>query len=231
MCVVAHAQTSLQLTRLNLAHLCPQAISSFFVSRVRSCLHLVLCFSPVGDAFRQRLRMFPSLVGGRSFTDSAALLLRWLMAAMTLDPCELQLLQQSSRSVRRSKALKNHAWFTVSAAHPHKLLLTPPTPTLLDPHHNPNDSTTMTPCTPAGQLLHHRLVQRVAPGGAGLCGPQLPGRGGAQRWAEGRGQPAAGGRGQLLRADAPVGGEEVKEVPGGAAQVGRGGGGMAGIQD
>eukprot|EP00879_Flechtneria_rotunda_P027853 GHRR01029880.1.p3 GENE.GHRR01029880.1~~GHRR01029880.1.p3 ORF type:complete len:106 (-),score=24.04 GHRR01029880.1:618-935(-) len=25
-------------------------------------LHLVLCFSPVGDAFRQRLRMFPSLV-------------------------------------------------------------------------------------------------------------------------------------------------------------------------
>lgn len=30
--------------------------------RARSCLHLVLCFSPVGDAFRQRLRMFPSLV-------------------------------------------------------------------------------------------------------------------------------------------------------------------------
>jgi dynein heavy chain len=30
--------------------------------RVRSCLHLVLCFSPVGEAFRQRLRMFPSLV-------------------------------------------------------------------------------------------------------------------------------------------------------------------------
>lgn len=30
--------------------------------RVRSCLHLVLCFSPAGDAFRQRLRMFPSLV-------------------------------------------------------------------------------------------------------------------------------------------------------------------------
>jgi hypothetical protein len=29
---------------------------------VRSCLHLVLCFSPVGEAFRQRLRMFPSLV-------------------------------------------------------------------------------------------------------------------------------------------------------------------------
>ncbi len=30
--------------------------------RVRSNLHMVLCFSPVGEAFRQRLRMFPSLV-------------------------------------------------------------------------------------------------------------------------------------------------------------------------
>jgi dynein heavy chain len=30
--------------------------------RIRACLHLVLCFSPVGDAFRQRLRMFPALV-------------------------------------------------------------------------------------------------------------------------------------------------------------------------
>ncbi len=38
------------------------AIYSYFVSRVRSCLHLVLCFSPIGDVFRQRLRMFPSLV-------------------------------------------------------------------------------------------------------------------------------------------------------------------------
>ncbi|WIA11828.1 hypothetical protein OEZ85_011917 [Tetradesmus obliquus] len=37
-------------------------IYSYFVNRVRSCLHLVLCFSPVGEAFRQRLRMFPSLV-------------------------------------------------------------------------------------------------------------------------------------------------------------------------
>ena len=38
------------------------AIYSLFVNRVRSLLHLVLCFSPIGDAFRQRLRMFPSLV-------------------------------------------------------------------------------------------------------------------------------------------------------------------------
>ncbi len=39
-----------------------QGIYSYFVNRVRSNLHLVLCFSPIGDAFRQRLRMFPSLV-------------------------------------------------------------------------------------------------------------------------------------------------------------------------
>jgi dynein heavy chain len=39
-----------------------QGIYAYFVNRVRSYLHLVLCFSPIGDAFRQRLRMFPSLV-------------------------------------------------------------------------------------------------------------------------------------------------------------------------
>ena len=49
-----------------------QAIASFFVARVRACLHLVLCFSPVGDAFRQRIRMFPSLVGRGSAARCAA---------------------------------------------------------------------------------------------------------------------------------------------------------------
>eukprot|EP00741_Cyanophora_paradoxa_P012299 tig00000169_g11885.t1 len=33
-----------------------------FVQRVRANLHIVLCMSPIGDAFRNRLRMFPSLV-------------------------------------------------------------------------------------------------------------------------------------------------------------------------
>ena len=35
---------------------------AFFVERVRTNLHVVLCLSPIGDAFRTRQRMFPSLV-------------------------------------------------------------------------------------------------------------------------------------------------------------------------
>jgi dynein heavy chain, axonemal len=38
------------------------AIFAFFINRVRNNLHVVLCMSPVGDSFRSRCRMFPSLV-------------------------------------------------------------------------------------------------------------------------------------------------------------------------
>ena len=38
------------------------AMTNFFFSEVRRNLHVVLCFSPVGEAFRERLRKFPSLV-------------------------------------------------------------------------------------------------------------------------------------------------------------------------
>merc|ERR1719272_440322 len=37
-------------------------IFSCYVVRVKANLHVVLAFSPVGDAFRTRLRFFPSLV-------------------------------------------------------------------------------------------------------------------------------------------------------------------------
>ena len=40
----------------------PADIYAYFVQLCRENLHLVLCFSPIGDAFRTRLRMFPSLV-------------------------------------------------------------------------------------------------------------------------------------------------------------------------
>jgi dynein heavy chain len=38
------------------------ALSSFFFDRVRRNLHLILCHSPVGDAFRIRGRKFPALI-------------------------------------------------------------------------------------------------------------------------------------------------------------------------
>eukprot|EP00946_MAST-07B_sp_MAST-7B-sp1_P002765 g2765.t1 len=40
----------------------PREIYNAFVRRSRRNLHVVLCFSPIGDTFRTRLRMFPSLV-------------------------------------------------------------------------------------------------------------------------------------------------------------------------
>jgi len=41
---------------------CVVQVFQFFISRVREKLHIVLCMSPVGDAFRSRCRLFPSLV-------------------------------------------------------------------------------------------------------------------------------------------------------------------------
>merc|ERR1719313_1462317 len=38
------------------------AIYAHFVQLVRENLHIVLCMSPIGDAFRVRCRMFPSLI-------------------------------------------------------------------------------------------------------------------------------------------------------------------------
>jgi dynein heavy chain len=40
----------------------PVAMYAYFISRVRSNLHVCLAFSPIGAAFRDRLRKFPSLV-------------------------------------------------------------------------------------------------------------------------------------------------------------------------
>ena len=40
----------------------PGPIFNFFIDKVRRNLHLALCFSPVGQAFRIRARMFPGLI-------------------------------------------------------------------------------------------------------------------------------------------------------------------------
>lgn len=40
----------------------PENCWDFFIDKVRKYLHVVLCFSPVGDKFRIRARQFPALV-------------------------------------------------------------------------------------------------------------------------------------------------------------------------
>ncbi|XP_042205175.1 dynein axonemal heavy chain 3-like [Homarus americanus] len=40
----------------------PMTLFGYFNERVRANLHLVVAMSPIGDTFRTRLRMFPSLI-------------------------------------------------------------------------------------------------------------------------------------------------------------------------
>ncbi|KAL4617872.1 dynein heavy chain 3, axonemal [Arapaima gigas] len=40
----------------------PLSMYSYFIDRVKANLHIVLAMSPIGDSFRNRLRMFPSLI-------------------------------------------------------------------------------------------------------------------------------------------------------------------------
>ena len=38
------------------------ALFNFFIERTKANLHVVLAMSPIGDAFRSRIRLFPSLI-------------------------------------------------------------------------------------------------------------------------------------------------------------------------
>ncbi|KAI8782171.1 dynein heavy chain 12, axonemal, partial [Biomphalaria glabrata] len=44
------------------AELSPLALFAYFVNQSRAKLHIMIAFSPIGDAFRNRLRQFPSLI-------------------------------------------------------------------------------------------------------------------------------------------------------------------------
>jgi len=39
-----------------------QALLNFFIAQCKTNLHVVLCMSPIGNTFRERVRMFPSLI-------------------------------------------------------------------------------------------------------------------------------------------------------------------------
>uniref|UniRef100_A0A1I8FV89 DHC_N2 domain-containing protein n=1 Tax=Macrostomum lignano TaxID=282301 RepID=A0A1I8FV89_9PLAT len=51
---VQQANLQIEITPLNMYNK--------FIERIKSHLHIALCFSPIGDQFRVRLRMFPSLI-------------------------------------------------------------------------------------------------------------------------------------------------------------------------
>lgn len=38
-----------------------EAVYAYFLERVRTNLHVILCLSPIGEAFRERCRMFPGV--------------------------------------------------------------------------------------------------------------------------------------------------------------------------
>lgn len=44
------------------AEFTPLALFQFFVNRCKENLHIVIAFSPIGEAFRNRIRQFPSLI-------------------------------------------------------------------------------------------------------------------------------------------------------------------------
>lgn len=51
-----------RLKELGVSDTSPASVWKLFVAQCRANLHAVLCMSPIGDAFRTRLRKFPSLV-------------------------------------------------------------------------------------------------------------------------------------------------------------------------
>jgi hypothetical protein len=44
----------------------PENAMAWFLERVKANLHVVLCFSPVGEKFRSRALKFPGLTSGRT---------------------------------------------------------------------------------------------------------------------------------------------------------------------
>nr|XP_019607160.1 PREDICTED: dynein heavy chain 3, axonemal [Rhinolophus sinicus] len=60
--LVEKMQTAARTEEGGKMEITPLSMYNFFIERVKKNLHIVLAMSPVGDAFRNRLRMFPSLI-------------------------------------------------------------------------------------------------------------------------------------------------------------------------
>ncbi|CAH1783204.1 unnamed protein product, partial [Owenia fusiformis] len=59
--IIEKMQTLAQLENAQV-EITPLNMYNKFIERIRRHLHVVLAFSPIGDAFRNRMRMFPSLI-------------------------------------------------------------------------------------------------------------------------------------------------------------------------
>uniref|UniRef100_A0A1I8P355 AAA+ ATPase domain-containing protein n=1 Tax=Stomoxys calcitrans TaxID=35570 RepID=A0A1I8P355_STOCA len=106
-------------------------IYKFFINRVRNNLHVVLSMSPVGDAFRRRCRMFPSLVNCTTIdwfsnwpTEALYSVALGLLAQITNTPEECKALATTTvfmhktvedASVKFYKEMKRHYYTTPSS--------------------------------------------------------------------------------------------------------------------
>nr|CAD7589258.1 unnamed protein product [Timema genevievae] len=72
-------------------------VLSFFVSRCKQKLHIILCFSPIGASFRKRLRLFPSLVN--------CCTIDWFQPYKTMKLNEREFVLESSGRVRSTLTL------------------------------------------------------------------------------------------------------------------------------
>ncbi|XP_073833430.1 dynein heavy chain at 16F isoform X2 [Musca autumnalis] len=106
-------------------------IYKFFINRVRNNLHVVLSMSPVGDAFRRRCRMFPSLVNCTTIdwfsnwpTEALYSVALGLLAKNTKTPEECRALATTTvfmhktvedASIRFYKEMKRHYYTTPSS--------------------------------------------------------------------------------------------------------------------
>lgn len=62
LCIIPKGVRALAQAGNKHEELSPLALFAFFVNCCKENLHIVVAFSPIGDAFRNRLRQFPSLI-------------------------------------------------------------------------------------------------------------------------------------------------------------------------